>query len=69
LVRSDWDVYRNCSPDAYYYLLFQTYLIVYLLFLTIFSLTIILPVNFQGTQGSFSFFKKETKKRFVFYNR
>lgn len=48
---SDWDVYRNCSPDAYYYLLFQTYLIAYLLFLTIFSLAIILPVNFQGTQG------------------
>ncbi|CAF0821295.1 unnamed protein product [Rotaria sordida] len=48
---SDWDVYRNCSPDAYYYLLFHTYLIAYLLFVTIFSLTIILPVNFQGTQG------------------
>lgn len=48
---SDWDVYRNCSPDAYYYLLFQTYLIAYLMFLTIFSLAIILPVNFQGTQG------------------
>ena len=49
---SDWDVYRNCSPDAYYYLLFHTYLIGYLLFVTIFSLTIILPVNFQGTQGN-----------------
>lgn len=49
---SDWDVYRNCSPDAYYYLLFHTYLIAYLLFVTIFSLTIILPVNFQGTQGN-----------------
>ncbi|UJR16450.1 hypothetical protein I4U23_003352 [Adineta vaga] len=49
---SDWDVYRNCSPDAYYYLLFHTYLIGYLLFITIFSLTIILPVNFQGTQGT-----------------
>ncbi|CAF3558098.1 unnamed protein product [Rotaria socialis] len=49
---SDWDVYQNCSPDAYYYLLFHTYLIVYLVFVTIFSLTIILPVNFQGTQGT-----------------
>ena len=48
---SDWDVYQNCSPDAYYYLLFHTYLIGYLLFVTIFSLSIILPVNFQGTQG------------------
>ncbi|CAF1312263.1 unnamed protein product [Adineta steineri] len=49
---SDWDVYRNCSPDAYYYLLFHTYLITYLLFVTIFSLAIVLPVNFQGTQGT-----------------
>ncbi|CAM4761485.1 unnamed protein product [Rotaria magnacalcarata] len=49
---SDWDVYRNCSPDAYYYLLFHTYLIAYLVFVTIFSLAIILPVNFQGTQGT-----------------
>jgi hypothetical protein len=48
---SDWDVYQNCSPDAYYYLLFHNYLIYYLLFVTIFSLAIILPVNFQGTQG------------------
>ncbi|CAF1116912.1 unnamed protein product [Rotaria sp. Silwood1] len=48
---SDWDVYQNCSPDAYYYLLFHTYLIGYLLFVTIFSLAIIMPVNFQGTQG------------------
>ncbi|CAF2908321.1 unnamed protein product [Rotaria sp. Silwood2] len=48
---SDWDVYRNCSPDAYYYLLFHNYLIAYLLFVTIFSLSIIMPVNFQGTQG------------------
>lgn len=51
LLHSDWDVYQNCSPDAYYYLLFHTYLIGYLLFVTIFSLSIILPVNFQGTQG------------------
>ncbi|CAF1239861.1 unnamed protein product [Adineta ricciae] len=47
---TDWDVYQNCSPDAYYYLLFHTYLIAYLLFVTIISLAIILPVNFQGNQ-------------------
>ncbi|CAF1019943.1 unnamed protein product [Rotaria sordida] len=49
---TDWDIYKNCSVDAYYYLLFHTYLIVYLLFVTIFSLAVILPVNFQGTQGA-----------------
>ncbi|UJR30010.1 hypothetical protein I4U23_017555 [Adineta vaga] len=49
---TDWDVYQNCSPDAYYYLLFHTYLIGYLLFVTVFSLAIILPVNFQGNQGT-----------------
>ncbi|CAF3617218.1 unnamed protein product, partial [Rotaria sordida] len=48
---TDWDIYKNCSVDAYYYLLFHTYLIVYLLFVTIFSLAVILPVNFQGTLG------------------
>lgn len=50
-VFSDWDVYQTCSPDAYYYLLFHTYLIGYLVFVTVFSLAVILPVNFQGTQG------------------
>ncbi|CAF1463102.1 unnamed protein product [Adineta steineri] len=42
---SDWDVYRDCSPDAYYYLLFHTYLITYLLFVTIFSLATVLTAS------------------------
>jgi hypothetical protein len=49
---SDWDVYRHCSADAYYYLLFQTYLIVYLLFVSVVCLTVVLPVNFHGRQGA-----------------
>ncbi|CAF2776257.1 unnamed protein product [Rotaria sp. Silwood2] len=48
---TDRDIYKNCSVDAYYYLLYHTYLIVYLLFVMIFSLAVILPVNFQGTLG------------------
>ncbi|CAF4107192.1 unnamed protein product [Rotaria socialis] len=47
---TDSDIYRHVSVDAYYYLLFHTYLIFYLLFVTIFSLVVILPVNIQGTQ-------------------
>ncbi|CAF1458097.1 unnamed protein product [Adineta steineri] len=47
---SDWDVYRDCSPDAYYYLLFHNYLITYLLFVTIFSLATVLPVRLLGIQ-------------------
>ncbi|CAF1480324.1 unnamed protein product [Rotaria sp. Silwood1] len=46
------DIYKNCSVDAYYYLLFHTYLIIYLIFVTLFSLAVILPVNFQGRQGT-----------------
>ncbi|CAF1267045.1 unnamed protein product [Rotaria magnacalcarata] len=49
---TDSDIYRHVSVDAYYYLLFHTYLIFYLLFVTIFSLVVILPVNIQGTQGT-----------------
>ena len=48
---SDWDIYRYCSPDAYYYLLFHSYLIFYLLFVTIFSIIIILPINIRGRHG------------------
>jgi len=38
------------GPDAVQYLRFQKYIIIYILFTTVISLTVILPLNFQGTQ-------------------
>lgn len=38
----------KCGPDAVQYLSFQRHIIVYMLIMMIISLTIILPINFQG---------------------
>ncbi len=47
----DEEIIKNKGSDAFQYLLFQRYLIYYLIFLTIICLTIILPINKQGNSG------------------
>lgn len=48
---SDQQIYRRCSTDAFFYLLFQKYLIFYLVLVTIFSLGVILPLNLSSSQS------------------
>lgn len=38
----------KCGPDAVQYLSFQRHIIVSMLIMMIISLTIVLPINFQG---------------------
>jgi len=38
----------KCGPDAVQYLSFQRHIIVCMLIMMIISLTIVLPINFQG---------------------
>lgn len=42
-------IYTRCGPDASHYLSFQTQLLLLMSIITFFSLTVILPINFQGT--------------------
>ncbi|XP_041352864.1 calcium permeable stress-gated cation channel 1-like isoform X2 [Gigantopelta aegis] len=44
----DVDILHKCGRDAIQYLSFQRYLLVYLLVICILSVSVILPVNFQG---------------------
>lgn len=44
----DLDILHKCGRDAVQYLSFQRYLLVYLSIITILSIGVILPVNFQG---------------------
>nr|KAG5698090.1 hypothetical protein BaRGS_031780 [Batillaria attramentaria] len=44
----DIDILHKCGRDAVQYLSFQRYLLVYVCIITIISITVILPVNFQG---------------------
>lgn len=46
---TDQQILRRNGPDAVQYLSFQRYIILYMVILTIISVGIILPVNFQGT--------------------
>ncbi|KAJ8972009.1 hypothetical protein NQ317_000655 [Molorchus minor] len=42
-------IFTRCGPDASHYLSFQQQLLLLMLTITIFSVCIILPINFQGT--------------------
>jgi hypothetical protein len=38
----------KCGSDAVQYLSFQRHIIIYMLIMMVISLTIVLPINFQG---------------------
>jgi ABC-type enterochelin transport system permease subunit len=44
----DIDILHKCGRDAVQYLSFQRYLIVYITIITIISIAVVLPINFQG---------------------
>ncbi|XP_014661822.1 PREDICTED: CSC1-like protein 2 [Priapulus caudatus] len=44
----DVHILHKCGQDALHYLTFQRYLVVYMCVICILSITVILPVNFQG---------------------
>ncbi|XP_076441822.1 osmosensitive cation channel TMEM63C-like isoform X2 [Babylonia areolata] len=44
----DIDILHKCGRDAVQYLSFQRYLLVYITIITIISIAVILPINFQG---------------------
>lgn len=45
----DKHINEKCGKDAIYYLVFQRYLIVYLFIVTIISVSVLLPINLNGT--------------------
>lgn len=44
----DSNIAQKCGPDAIQYLQFQKHIILYIAILTVISLTVVLPINFQG---------------------
>lgn len=38
----------KCGPDALQYLSFQRHIIFYMVIMMVISLTVVLPINFQG---------------------
>lgn len=42
-------LFQRCGPDAAHYLSFQRHLLTLMALITVFSICIILPINFQGT--------------------
>ncbi|KAL8602470.1 hypothetical protein ACOMHN_063337 [Nucella lapillus] len=44
----DIDILHKCGRDAMQYLSFQRYLLVYITIITVISIAVILPINFQG---------------------
>lgn len=49
---NDYDVLAKKGPDAYHYLMFQSYIIRFLAIVTSVSIVIILPINMFGTESS-----------------
>ena len=47
-VPRDIDILHKCGRDAVQYLSFQRYLLVYVSIITVISIAVILPINFQG---------------------
>ena len=47
----DAHILQKCGPDAVQYLKFQRYLMVYMAIVTVLSIAVILPCNFQGDLG------------------
>lgn len=48
------EIFEKKGPDAYQYLLFQQYIIVLLLVLSIVCILILLPINIQGNNGDWA---------------
>lgn len=44
----DTDIFHKCGRDAVQYLSFQRHLLVYVTVITVISVGVVLPVNFQG---------------------
>lgn len=54
-------IYARCGPDAAHYLSFQKHLLILTICITLFSVSVILPVNFNGKlQGDFRTFGHTT---------
>lgn len=54
-------IYTRCGPDASHYLSFQQQLLLLMTAITVFSICVILPINFQGTlQGDKTTFAHTT---------
>ena len=51
-MKRDKHIEEKCGKDAINYLTFQRYLIVYLLIVTILSISVLLPINFSGSSIS-----------------
>lgn len=49
ILNRDRHINEKCGKDAIYYLVFQRYLIVYLFIVTIISVSVLLPINLNGT--------------------
>ena len=47
-VYRDSEILEKCGRDAVQYLSFQRYLLVYIAVITVISVGVILPINFQG---------------------
>ena len=47
-VHRDIDILHKCGRDAVQYLSFQRYLLIYVSIITVISIAVILPINFQG---------------------
>ncbi len=45
----DKHIEEKCGKDAHYYIVFQRYLIVYLLVVSIIAMSVIFPINIQGS--------------------
>jgi len=55
-IARDSNILEKCGPDAVQYLSFQRYLLVYLSIITVLSIAVVLPINFMGELGQFSFY-------------
>ena len=55
----DKHINDKCGKDAIYYLFFQRYLIVFMLVITILSVSILLPINLNGNACKLT--KKKSK--------
>jgi hypothetical protein len=55
LFASDSDIITQCGTDAYYYLWFQKYTIIYILAMTLVSMPILLPIYFSAEEYAISF--------------
>ena len=62
---SDTDIISRCGLDALQYLRFQRHIICYVTMTTVLTISIILPLNFQGMEG---FYKWLINTKNLFYH-